>query len=110
MSHPIDPPVPPSPALLGDRLHRATVAAAAGQYEPTTAARLRDDALALAIAAGLGDEHRLLAELDAARAAGDHARVAKLAGELSARIAAWGVGASDSLWRADRDASARGQR
>lgn len=112
MSHPIEPPVPPSPALLIDRLNRAADAARRGDYDPAVTALLAAGALALALAAGLPDEHRLLAELltaRAAHAAGDTAagaRTAQLAPELADRIASWGVAASDALWRADRDAAA----
>jgi hypothetical protein len=84
MSHPIDPPVPPAPALLLDRLHRATTAAQLGQYDPAAREQLRTDALALALAAGLGDEHRLLVDIAAAQAAlagGDHQ-----AGERTIRL------------------------
>lgn len=75
MSHPIDPPAPPNPAVLRDRIHRATAAANAGGYDPATRDKLRADALALALAAGLGDEHRLLLQIATAQAGlagGDH--------------------------------------
>lgn len=113
MSQPINLPEPPPAALLLSRLRSTTDAVRAGQYNATTRERLRDNALALALAAGLADEHQTLAELIAARADGDHARVSKLAGELSARVASWGVAASEALWQADRDAARaaeRGQR
>lgn len=112
MSHPNLDPAPPAEATIG-RLHWHAdhITREPGRYDSQTLAALRAASLALALAAGLPDEHRLLSELLDARAAGEHARVSKLAGELSSRIASWGVGASEALWLADREAaSVRGQR
>lgn len=119
MSHPIDSPNPPSPALLHDRLHRAAAAAAAGSYNATTTERLRADALALALAAGLADEHRLLVRISDAQAGlagGDHLageRVIELVDELQNRLHTARMLASEALFRAQRDAvyaTERGQR
>lgn len=104
MSDPtLDPAIEPTANIRG-RIRWATDAARAGRYDGAALPELAIEALALALAAGLADEHRILAELTAARADGNHALVSKLAGELSNRIALWGVAASEALWRADRAA------
>lgn len=109
MPHLIDSQEPPSPALLFHRIHRATDAARRGDYNPATRDQLRVDALALALAAGLGDEHRLLLNIATAQAglaAGDHRageRVIELVDELQNRLFTARMFAAEALFRAQRD-------
>lgn len=99
--------VPPTVILRGRmRWFLADIRERRDRYTPDALAYVRSDALALAVAAGAGDEHQLLVELAAARdalAAGDdqaEARMITAARKLLAAVQRLNADLPDEIYRA----------
>lgn len=102
-----DEPPPPTANLRSRMLwFRADITERRDRYTPASLAHVRNDSIALALAAGAPDEHRLLAELAAARTAlanGDtaaEARLIKLGQKLLAAVQQINADLPNEIYRA----------